>query len=152
MRYALLLAAIGLGACDSDGAWVLPEAEAITIVRAEMSARGIEAGDTRRQIDGIEVCLTADTCRPVTITLDGWDAEERVGFAYISASDRVGQPPSSVTERDEADAIQAQLDARAEREGVVLVFREWAHETADLAREQFRSAVRRTLDEHGLVE
>jgi len=84
--------------------------------------------------------------------LDGWDAEERVGFAYISAPDRAGQPQSSVTERDEADAIQAQLDARAEREGVVLVFWEWAHETADLARDPFKGAVRRALDEHGLVE
>lgn len=146
---ALILSMVCVAACDYDDVWVLPQTEAIAIVREEMAARGLSAADTTRVIEGLEVCLADAPCRPVTLALDGWDEDARVGFAYITAADR-GLPGSTAIERAEAEALQAELDARAEAEGVVLVFREWAHETADLATGQFRRAVRDALDAHAL--
>jgi len=138
-----------VAACDLDDVWVLPEDEAVAIVREEMTARGLDAADTTRVIEGLEVCVADAPCRTVTLALDGWDADARVGFAYITATDR-GLPGSTAVERDEAEALQAELDERAQSGGVVLVFRAWAHETALLAVEQFRRAVREALDAHGL--
>lgn len=138
-----------IAACDYDDVWVLPEAEARAIVREEMGARGIDAADTTRVIDGLEVCVGDTPCRAVSLALDGWDEEERVGFAYITSAER-GLPPSTAAERDEAEALQAELDARTEDAGIIVVFREWAHETESLAIDQFRRAVRSALDERAL--
>lgn len=146
---AWIMSMVCVAACDLDDVWVLPEAEAVAIVREEMTARDLDAADTTRVIEGLEVCLADSPCRPVTLALDGWDGDARVGFAYVTAAER-GLPGSTAVERDEAEALQAELDARAEAEGIVLVFREWAHETADLATEQFRRAVRDALDAHAL--
>lgn len=148
-RFFLAAYMVCVAACDYDDVWVLPEAQAVAIVREEMTARGLDAADTTRVIEGLEVCVADAPCRTVALALDGWDADARVGFAYITAADR-GRPGSTAVERDEAEALQAELDARAEAEGIVLVFREWAHETATLATEQFRRAVRAALDERGL--
>lgn len=148
-RFFLAACVMWLAACDYDDVWVLPEDEAIVIVREEMTARDLDAADTTRVVEGLEVCVAGAPCRTVALALDGWDADARVGFAYITAADR-GRPGSTAVERAEAEALQAELDARAEAEGIVLVFREWAHETAYLAIEQFRRAVSDALDAHGL--
>ncbi len=145
----LPVAAILAGACDADGAHVIPESAAIAIAREEFGRRGIDAALTDRVIEGLELCLSDTPCRTVTLALDGWDPARTAGFAYITAADRGGSASTAV-ERDEAEALQVLMDGRAASEGVVLVFREWAHETQLLAEEQFRNAVRAALDAHGL--
>lgn len=147
--FALGISMVCVAACDYDDVWVLPEAKAIAIVREEMTARGIDAADTTRVVEGLEVCAADSPCRTVSLALDGWDDDERVGFAYITSAER-GLPPSTAAERDEAEALQAELDARAEDAGIIVVFREWAHETESLAIDQFRRAVRSALDDRAL--
>lgn len=148
-RWFLALSMMVLAACYDDDVWVLPEAQAIAIVREELAPLDIHPTDTTKVIDGLEVCLADTPCRTVALALDGWDEQARVGFAYITEADR-GAPASTATERDEAEALQAELDARADQDGVVLVFREWAHETETLAVEQFRRAVRAVIDARAL--
>lgn len=135
-----------------DDAWLLPEAEAVRIVREELELRGVDAGDTARVVAGLDVCVEGGVCRVVTLELDGWDEEARVGFAVVSAADRAGLQPSTRVEADEARAMQEQLDLRREAEGVVVVFRRWAHETDYLARDSFRRSVKAALDSRGLLE
>jgi len=145
-----LLACVLFGACYDD-AWVMPESVARVIVREELSARGITAGETTRVVSDLSVCVAGSPCRSATLALDGWDEAERVGFAYISSSER-GLPHDVRVEADEADAIQDELDAREETEGIVVVFRQWAHETEHLARDGFRRAVASALDARGLTQ
>lgn len=150
MKSMLVVAWVMFGACYDD-AWVLPESVAKVIVRDELSARGITAGDTTRVVADLPVCVEGSPCRTVTLALDGWDDTERVGFAYIKSSER-DLPHDVRVESDEADAIQDELDAREESEGIVVVFRQWAHETEYLARDGFRRAVASALDARGLTK
>lgn len=149
MRSILLLACLLIGGCFDDSAWVLPESAAIDIVRDEMLARGIDARDTTRTVTDMPVCVADSPCRTITLPLDGWDDVKRVGFAYITSDER-GLPHDTRLEADEAEAIQDELDQRIETEGIVLVFRQWAHETEGLARDGFLRSVRAALDTHGL--
>lgn len=147
----LVIAALCLSACFSDGVYVIPEAQAVAIVRDVLETRGVDAGPTDRRVEGLSVCVDGAPCRTIALALDGWDDALRIGFAYVSDADR-GLPSSMAIERDEAEAMQTQLDARRDTEGLIVVFREWGHENEYLATEQFQRAVETALDERGLVD
>lgn len=153
MKLVALLSVLALGAvvtaCD-DGAYVIDETEAKAIVREELELRGVDAVDTTRTIADVSVCVDGEPCRTIALALDGWDEGARVGFAYITSAER-GLPHDTGLEAREADVIQRELDARVATEGTVVVFRQWAHETADLARDGFRRAVDEELDARGLT-
>ncbi|MCC6624592.1 MAG: hypothetical protein IT385_25310 [Deltaproteobacteria bacterium] len=151
MKTLLLVAFVVSGACYDD-VWIMPESVAKEIVREELEARGVDAGDTTRVVADLPLCVEGSPCRTVTLALDGWDEVERVGFAYILPSERGGLPHDVRVESDEADALQVELDAREEAEGIIVVFRRWAHETEYLARSGFRSSVESKLDARGLTE
>lgn len=141
---------ISLSGCVDEGVYVIPESQAAEIIREVLEERGVDAVATTKRIDGLSVCVEGSPCRTLTLTLDGWDEEARVGFAYISDADR-GLPSSTRIESAEAETIQEQLDERRDELGLIVVFREWAHETELLAVGQFRSAVEWALDTRGLT-
>jgi hypothetical protein len=138
-----------LSACLDEGVYVVPETQAVTLIREVLEERGVDATATSRRVDGLSVCVEGSPCRTVSLPLDGWDEEARVGFAYVSDADR-GLPSSTRVEVAEAEAMQAQLDERRAEVGLVVVLREWAHETEALALDQLRRATEAALDERGL--
>lgn len=139
-----------LGACLDEGAYVIPESQAAEVIREVLEERGVDAGPTTVTVGDLSVCVEGSPCRTVTLALDGWDDEARVGFAYLSDADR-GLPSSTRIEMAEAAAIQTQLDERREELGLVVVFREWAHETETLAVDQLRRAAETAFDTRGLM-
>lgn len=136
--------------CVDEGAYVIPESQAAALIREALEERGVDAGPTDVTVSDLSVCVEGSPCRTVTLSLDGWDEEAEVGFAYLSDADR-GLPSSTRVEMAEAEAIQRQLDERRDELGLVVVFREWAHETETLALEQLRRAVESALDTRGLM-
>jgi len=139
-----------LAACLDEGAYVIPEPQAVELIREVLEERGVDAGPTTMTVGELSVCVEGSPCRTVTLALDGWDEEARVGFAYVSDADR-GLPSSTRIEIAEAQAIQTQLDDRRDDLGLIVVFREWAHETESLAVDQLRRAVEAALDDRGLM-
>lgn len=136
--------------CLDEGVYVIPETQAATLVREALADRGIDAAPTTRQIDGVSVCVDDLPCHTLSLALDGWDEVHEVGFAYLTEADR-GGPSSMSIEIAEAAAIQSWLDTHEGDVGLVVVFREWAHETESLAVDQFRRAVEAALDTRGLL-
>lgn len=139
-----------LSGCVDEGVYVIPESQAAELIREVLEERGVDAVATTERIGGLSVCVEGSPCRTLDLALDGWDEEARVGFAYISDADR-GLPSSTRVEMAEAEAIQEQLDERRDELGLVVVFREWAHETESLAVDQLRRAVASALDGRGLT-
>jgi len=120
------------------------------LIREVLEERGVDAVATTERVGDLAVCVEGSPCRTIDLALDGWDEEARVGFAYITDADR-GLPSSTRIEIAEAEAIQTQLDERRDELGLIIVFREWAHETESLALDQLRRAVESALDSRGLT-
>lgn len=139
-----------LSACVDEGVYVIPEPQAIEVIREVLEERGVDAATTTLTVGELSVCVEGSPCRTVTLSLDGWDDEAQVGFAYLSDADR-GLPSSTRIEIAEAAAIQTQLDERRDELGLIVVFREWAHETESLAVAQLRRAAETAFDTRGLV-
>lgn len=136
--------------CVDEGVYVVPESQAGELIREVLEERGVDAVSTTEVVAGLSVCVEGSPCRTITLTLDGWDEATRVGFAYLSDADR-DLPSSTRIEMAEAEAIQAQLDERREELGLIVVFREWAHETESLAVDQLRRAAETAFDTRGLI-
>jgi len=137
---AIALITVGLAGCGAI--WILPEADAIVMADAELSARGLDPGDRTH------VVVTP----LATLTLDGWDPDALVGYEYVSDPDAdpdLGEA-SPYASPDGAEELQAAVDAAVPAGTRVLVIREWAHETEGLCRDQFLRNLQGRLDALGL--
>ena len=146
---AVLVGLLLLSGCG-DPAWLLPEAEALATARTELATRGIQATDTAHVVDGVIVCDGATCDPPRSLTLDGWDATRSIGIEYVADDDPDFGAGTSYSGPAASERLQAAIDARLAGAAKVLIVHQWAHETAELCRDQFLSNLRARLDALGL--
>jgi hypothetical protein len=139
MRTVAVTIILVLAGCGDPG-WVLPEADAVEIVDAELAGRGIEA--TARDHEVVTALLT--------LQLDGWDPVALVGYEYAADPDPELGEASPYSELDGWEALQTAVDEAVDADTHVLVIHAWAHETEDLARDQFLGNLQGRLDALGL--
>ncbi len=149
-----LLTVLGGAGCLNGGVALITEARAIELARGVLADRGIQATDLTHVLSGLEVCddaQPAPACETVSFTLDGWDPARRVGFEYVSDNDPDFGRGTRWSDSGDIAFLQSAVDASVAASGdVVLMIRQWAHETEGLAEDQLVGQLEVRLDALGL--
>lgn len=146
----LLLCA--LPGCDllGDSAVVISESEAAEIVTTRLGAMGYSPTEKGHAISNMEVCdQKTGGCEVVTFSLDGWDAGHRVGFEYLADGDADFASANGASYAFWADSLQDAVKTKLP-DDVILIIREVAHETRELAVGQLEDIIDARLAEYGV--
>lgn len=132
-----------------DSIAFISETRAGVLARERLAARGIQATDTTHALTDIHACdgATPETCETVSFTLDGWDPARHIGFEYVADNDADFGRGTRWSDFTPNEHLQTAVDAALASTGdIVIVIHQWAHETEELAEDQFVGALDARLD------